>query len=333
MKKGIFTSLFVLTLAFSGQVYSYQYLNGSTFVFSDLLIWRLREGSAENWAQVITIPKGISQSAKLVDAPFKWNAGIRAGIGYNHCNGWDAVLYYTGYQTTGTNHATGSVFSAFLGNFFANNTNGQNFGPFYHDASIDWKFYFNTVDLEFGHTFKIDQRLNLRPFLGIKTAIINQDIHTHWHQPSTTILGIPIPITTFSSATENLKNDFWGIGPSIGLNTTWPIYKVSKGSFNIFGNVSGALLWGYWKFKDVYRNNTPASIAINLNNINGAATMARGMLGIEWASYFSKTSINIRLSYEAQVWFNQMQYYSFNMGRLNNLMSLQGGVLDFCFNI
>jgi hypothetical protein len=27
-----------------------------------------------------------------------------------------------------------------------------------------------------------------------------------------------------------------------------------------------------------------------------------------------------------------MQFYSFNVGRLNNLMSLQGGILELCVN-
>lgn len=331
LKKGIFLSLFILTIAFTSQLYGYQYTKGSTFVFSDLLFWRVREGSAENWAQVIT-PKGAHQSAKLVDAPFDWNTGFRVGVGYNSCHDWDAVLYYTGFQTKGVNQATGDVFSAFLGNFFANNTDGASFGPHYRNAHIQWKFFFNTVDLELGQTFKINQILNLRPFIGLKTAFINQDIDTNWQNPSTTISEVSIPITTFTSATENLKNNFWGIGPSLGLNTTWPIYKISKGAFNIFGNFSGALLWGHWSFKDRYKNNTPSSISINVSNINGAATMARALMGVGWDGYLSWADINVRLGYEAQVWFNQMQYYSFNMGRLNNLMSLQGGVLDFCFN-
>jgi len=30
------------------------------------------------------------------------------------------------------------------------------------------------------------------------------------------------------------------------------------------------------------------------------------------------------------VWLNQMQFYSYNMGRLNNLMSLHGVTFELC---
>lgn len=316
--------IFILFLAFTTQLHSYQYRKDATFAFADLLVWRLREGGADNWAQMIT-PAGTYRTAKIVNVPFNWHAGFRIGVGYNSCcDDYDAILYYTNYSTDGVNQATADVFSAFLGNFFVNNTAGANFGPTYHDASIHWKFWFNTVDLELGHTFKIDPILKLRPFIGLKTAFINQDINTNWQNPTTP--------TTFTSASEDLKNDFWGIGPSIGINTTWPIYTVPQNSLDIFGNFSGALLWGHWHFKDLYTNNTPTSIAINSSNINGASPMARALLGIQYAGYISRAHMTIRLGYEAQVWFNQLQFYSLNMGRLNNLMSLQGGILDFCVN-
>lgn len=318
-------------MASTSPSYAYQYKKGSTFAFTDLLVWRVREGGSENWAQYIG-PKGTSQTINLYEAPFNWNTGFRVGLGYNSPDElWDSVLYWTSYQTKSTNTASGNIYSSYVGNFFANNTNGVNFGPYYRNASIQWRFFYNTVDVELGRNFKIDNVLTLHPFVGIKTAIINQNIDTNWQTPFTTFLDIPIPITSFSSATESLKNDFSGVGPSIGLNTTWPLFKGQKNSFNLIGNFSGALLWGHWSFNELYQNNTPYSATVNVSSVNGASPMARALMGLEWASQFSKVDLNVRLGYEAQVWFNQVQFYSLNMGRLNGLMSLQGGVLDFTF--
>lgn len=316
--------IFIFLLTFTSQLYAYQFTDGSASVFAELLIWKLREGSADNWAQNIS-PSGLYQTVKLFEVPFNWKPGVRIGLDYNCNDVWDSVLYYTRYETNAVNHATGIIYSAFLGNFYINNTNGGDFGPHYRAGGVQWKFLFNTVDLELGHTFKIDQILKLRPFLGLKTAFINQDIHTNWQDP--------INAAGFTSAIENLKNDFWGIGPAIGLNTTWSIYKDPRYSFNLLGNFSGALLWGHWRFNQYYENNTPATVTVYNNNITGAATMARGILGIEWVGCLSKTDIAVRLGYEAQIWFNQLQYYSYNMGKLNNLMSLQGGVLNFAINL
>ncbi|MBN9288703.1 MAG: hypothetical protein BGO43_08700 [Gammaproteobacteria bacterium 39-13] len=323
MKKG---TLFFLLLA-TGQASAYQVVDGRNFIFSELLVWKLREGSAENWAQTIS-PAGTTRSAFLHDAPFPWDAGFRFGIGRESsdhlCN---SALTYTHYQTTGLRDIStifGGIDSAFTGNFFANNPSGTGFGPNYHHAEIDWKFLFNTFDLSLSYKIDIDSILIIRPILGIKAAVINQTLNSHWLNPTVA--------TTFSEATETLKNNFWGIGPSIGLESIWPIYRRAVASLNLSGKLSTAILAGRWSFEDNYLNGTPTSVTVNMDNIYGATTMASAFIGLEWVGEFSNINMMAQLGYEAQVWFNQLQYYSFNMGKLNHLMSLQGGVLDFYVN-
>lgn len=325
MKKGIFLFLMI----FASPLYSngYQSVDDDLYLISEVLLWKFKESSADGWAQEIT-PTGIHQRVKLWTVPFKWKAGLRLGIGYNSCaDDWNASFTSTWYQTKGVRQAavsTGGLYSPFLGNFFVNNTDGANFGPNYRKAGIQWKVLFNMSDIEVGRTFYIDQFLKLCPFLGIKGGVINQNINSSWQHPTVT--------TTFTSATEKLKNNFWGVGPSLGVNTTWSIYQASKSSLNIIGNFSGAILWGHWRFRNLYQNNTPASVAVHLLPVNGASPMTRAMLGLEWVGCVSSgAKLAIRLGYEAQVWFNQVQYYALSAGRLNNQLSLQGGVLGFTF--
>lgn len=303
-------------------------MDGSTFVYSDLLIWTLKEGSAENWAQEIS-PSGSQQTINVLSAPFNWNAGVRLGVGYDSNDRiWDTVASYTWFNANASSSASvtsGGIYSPYLGNFFVNNTNGASYGPNYYNASVNWKLKFNIFDLELGHKFKVDQFLMFRPFIGLKGGFIYQNINTFWQNPTIA--------TTFRTATEQLKNDFAGIGPSLGVNSTWQIYNTTKTSFNFIGNVSGAILWGHWRFKDIYTNNANTTVAIQTSNIKGASPMARGLIGIEWSNAVGNSCVSIRLGYEAQIWFNQIQYYSYNMGRLNNLMSLQGGVLGFSINL
>lgn len=301
---------------------------GHTFAFAELLYWQMREGSSENWSQDIT-PKGATQSTTLYDAPFDFNPGFRIGVGYEApSHAWNTVLSYTNYQNKAENHASGDIYSAYLGNYFANNTNGANFGPFYDSANLDWDFSFQTIDIELGRRFIIDKILTVRPFVGLKTAFIDQVIDSHWYGPKTTdIFGTIIPITTFSQAREKITQNFWGVGPSLGLDTTWPVYQSLHQYFSLIGNLSGAVMWGHWSFSDTYENNTPVTISVNSTDFSGAETMARGILGVEWGSQMSRIDLKVRLSYEAQVWFEQMQYYNYNMGRLSNLMSLQGANL------
>ncbi|PQO42431.1 Lpg1974 family pore-forming outer membrane protein [Blastopirellula marina] len=308
--------------------------------FAELLTLKLTQGSAENWAQEIT-PLGTGSlfgTANLVDAPFGWNAGVRAGFDRTWPQEDSRVsLYYTYFGTQATNQAAGQVYSAFLGNFFADNPDGTGFGPNYRSASVDWDVQFHTIDLEFQRTYVISPALTLRPFIGVKSGIIRQHIDSKWNGP----IDSSSHIYLFNSATETLSQDFWGIGPSIGVNASIPLSVTSDHSLTAYFNPSGSLMYGNWEFSEVYQTDgltsttilTPSTIAINNDPIHGAATMLRLALGLEWERPGQFITTRVRLGYEAQVWLNQMQFYSYNMGRLNNLMSLQGGVLEvgFCF--
>ena len=311
-----------------------------TYLFADALFWTVREGGADNWAQVIT-PKGLLGSyvgtATLVDAPFDWNTGFRVGVGHQRVGDEvDATVYYTNFKTKATSQAAGEVYSAFLGNFYVDNTDGDSFGPHYRSASIRWDFDFHTIDLEVRRSFTIAPNLVVRPFVGLKAAIISQSLSSNWRQPIDTSEKTYL----FNSATENLKQDFWGIGPSLGVTLEMPLSTRPRYSLKLFGTPSGSLMFGHWTFRDVYTNDgptsttvpTPTSIAINTSPITGAATMVSGVMGIQWTQYFSRATTTVRVGYEAQVWLNQMQFYSYNMGRLNNLTSLHGGILELCIN-
>ncbi len=323
MKKGILLSLLLL----SSQAYSYQFNDGNNFVLAELLVWKLREVGNEDWAQTIS-PSGITQSAKLINAPFQWDPGFKVGIGRISCNDiWDASLVYTHFDTKGSrsvNAPSGGVYSGFDGNFFVNNPDGNDFGPNYKNAGIDWKFYYDTFDLIAGFTFPIDSVLILKPTFGLKGAIIHQTLYSQWENPT-------VP-TTFTTGKETLKQNFWGIGPTIGLETIWPIKKVCHTALNLFGNITGGILAGKWEFSENYLNTTPTSVTVNLDNLVSASTLATGIVGLEWIGNYQDMNIIVQLGYEAQVWFNHVQYYSFSMGRLDTLMSLQGGVLDLYVN-
>ncbi|MDR3624097.1 MAG: Lpg1974 family pore-forming outer membrane protein [Chlamydiales bacterium] len=295
-------------------------------VFADLLVWNATESGADNWAQVFST-SGFSPTIDVLDVAFDWNPGIRLGLNWDMgYDGWDTQFFYTWFCTHGYDQdmapAGGYVASSFIGNFFANNSGGTGLsGPKYQSANIKWSLYFSIFDWELGRNFQVANILTLRPFIGLKGGWINQRIDSNWQNPIDTT-------PSFTSAVENLKNDFWGIGPSLGLNTKWDLGS----SFHFFGDFSGALLWGHWTFADLYQNNVPESVTVNLSNINGVAPMTRAFMGFGWQKCWSGSRICMRLGYEMQFWLNQLQYYVYNTARLNNQLSFQGGVFDFCYD-
>ena len=210
----------------------------SPYIFADALFWTVREGAADNWAQEITpnSPAGTpSGTATIVPATFAWNAGFRVGVGYQRGeDDYDTSFYFTNFTTRATSQAAGEVYSAYLANFYVSNPDGNDFGPHYQSASMRWNFGFHTLDYEVGRKYAVDRTLTLRPFVGLKAAVINQLIFSTWQNPIDTSTQTYL----FTSATENLKQEFWGIGPSLGVTLTMPLYTHPRYTLKFFGTPS-----------------------------------------------------------------------------------------------
>ena len=326
--------ILVLLLFVSSHVFGFEYTKNSTSVFAELLYWQISEVGNDNWGQILG-PAAVNQSIQFLTVPFHWDPGVRVGAAYHGSDdNWDTVFYYTWYQTQATNQAsttTGKLHSSYSGNFYANNINGNGIsGPYYHNASIKWNFLLNNIDWELGRSFNIQNRYKIRPFVGLKAAFIDQSIHTKWQDPYDPLFDYPID--AFSLAVENVTNNFWGVGPSFGFNTSWNFIETPKNSIGLFGDFSGAFLWGGWQIRDVYQNNTPVTITTQNNVQSSTVTMAKSLVGLSWKGAIQNANLVFRLGYEGQVWLNQLKFYSFDGGRQNSTLYIQGGVLDVCIH-
>jgi hypothetical protein len=304
-----------------------------SYAFVDALVWNARQSNATNWGQVLT-PLALNERIIFLEAPFKYKPGVRAGFGYTSpLKPWDVVFYYTGYQTNAQNQVStnsSEVHSAFSSNFYANNPQGNGIsGPFYRRAGIKWDITYNTLDLELGRSLAVDSWLVLRPLIGLRAATINQTINSNWHEPfepTTSKTKEPTPITTFNFATERITNDFKGLGPSIGLDTTWNFYNSPKQTLSLLGKASAAFLWSHWNFSDVYQNQVQR-ISTQSDALWSCAWMTKLFLGLDASTVHAHARWNLRLGYEIQAWFNQLQYYSFDMGKTNDTLFLQGALV------
>ncbi len=316
--------IWMLLTAFAADAHAVTSHKQPTFGFVDVLIWQVRESGADNWGQLAT---GTSSHTlyNVLDAPFDWNTGVRLGVGHEFNQGaFDVILAYTHYQGTATSQASGTVISSFDGNYFVNNLNGAGLDKPYQSANIRYQLFYNTLDLNLGRNYQINSFLQFHPYVGLKAASINQNIYSNWYNP--------IPATNFTAGTEDLKNDFSGVGPALGVDSNWAIYTGTNQSFDLVGNLVGGLLYGHTTFSDIYSNNQPITIVVHNDSVNGVSPMVGGLLGLQWNTQFAKSDCSIRLGYEAQVWFNQVQFYSLNLGKIIRPVSLQGGNVEFRFN-
>ncbi len=299
-------------------------------VIADVLVWCAKESATENWAQLFrsTAVQAPNVDIDILQVSFGWDVGFRVGVDYGMAHDrWDTSLVYTWFRTEGKDHAStsgGEIVSAFFGNIFVGNPDALGLtGATYHNASIKWKINFNIFDWELGRSYWVSSGLALRPFMGLKGGWIDQRIDSTWLNPlaSARVLNP----SALGVATENLKNDFWGLGPCVGLNTKWKLGDFNRHVFSLFGDFSGAIMWGHWTFGDVYKNELPLEVSVVNAELNGGASMLRTFTGFAWdVNFFS-----LRLGYEMQFWLDQLQFYSSPMGRLSHELTLQGGSIDF----
>jgi len=296
-------------------------------VWANVFLWTARESGSDCWAEVITT-QGSASSNRLEQVNFGWDPGFRAGVGYGMRPGhWDAQASYTWFHTRGTDSVSslaGTVHSAFLGNFYIDNAQGNGLsGPAYQKAGIDWAIRFNMFDWELGRSFQIGESLVLRPFAGAKGGWIHQSIASKWENPDLTgsFAGSP----AYSVGVEKLNNNFWGIGPQGGVHSEWMLFSGENQAVCLFGDFSGAMMWGHWSFGDLFSNDVSQRVVVDFASVNSGATMIRSFMGFGW----DWRSVSLKVGYETQFWLDQLQFYSFTAGRLDNTLTLQGGTLAF----
>lgn len=305
---------------------------GQLAVFEDLLYWHASQQTTSDWAYQFSLvdPNVFKYSPtqgtyfKEPNVYFGWSPGLRVGIQYSPQNFFDTKLYWTHFSTKTNDSITAPSGQVLLPEFF----NGFTSSYLYNAAQLNWRLEMNTIDAEISHLFYPLDSFTLRPSVGVKGGTINQTIHSSWQMQ---FLGDQV-----YSATENLKNDFFGLGPSLGLDSLWNLYK----GIHIRSDFKTALLWGHWHVQDTYHR--PGSLfiiipipeaTIHSNTSNSLGTfMASYFLGLEW-TFQAKTSVTLKVGYEMQFWSNQLRLPVFQALPIHGDLTLQGGTCGIHINL
>ncbi len=289
-------------------------------VFADALYWYTSETA--DWS-VVHAPSGNTEKVTFNTIGFDWNPGFRVGIGYNmHHDGWDTQFYYTWFQARTTEHARGAadtVQMAFIGGKVSD-------VGYFDKGELKWNLRMNMFDWDLGRQFYVSKALILRPLIGLKGGWIKQSIHTEWEK-HISILGIPVPV----SAEDNLKNNFWGVGPKGGINTKWIFAKSHCAFYSLFGDFAASFMWGHWTFKDKYQD-TLFTTVLNKSGRNRTlgAVVVQGFMGLGFDLNFDKdrSHFAMKLGYEVQDWFNQYQVFDNATGTQSKDLVFQGLTFD-----
>jgi hypothetical protein len=266
------------------------------WVDAEVLYWKASEDDLDfaiGSKSTTTIEDGSIRSPH-----FLWDWGFRLGAGYKVPHDqWDLYIGYTYVHTHahGSLHRfEGAVFPTWMAAFASN-------GTFASSAQAHLHANVNVVDLELGRTCTTSSWLTLRPFIGVRGLLIDQDYKITYAG------GTVAPGDRYKN---DLDIDFWGVGLRMGIDSLWGLGK----GFSLYGNGAISLLSGHWSDdqfeKFVVTENTFVDLEDNHSNVVPTAEAA---LGIQWDYMFHRNRYHfgMKFGWEFNVFFDQNRLIRF----------------------
>jgi hypothetical protein len=303
--------MFLCTLLQAGQVKA-QEASSSTpchkgiNIYGDFIYWKVVQDQLQYAA---LSPEGIqgfnvqSTNGKntytILDPRFEYKPGFRLGLGYESpCSNWDVQSVWT-HLTQGVSSSVKdnqnalvpvAVPVATLLGSFDDQLSGS------RQAKSRWDFKYDTIDIELGWSCCLGQRLSARPFLGLKVAAIRQEQNIKYLGFS--INDVPATIKT------NRKNNFYGVGPSIGFDASWEICQ----DLYLKSSLCGAFVYGRFHASDNPHIEIPGqtlTVLMKNNKKNRLHPTVDFDIGVDSNMCLcNKYQINVGLFYSLQYWWN-----------------------------
>jgi hypothetical protein len=295
------------------------------WVDGEVLFWKSNVGSLDYGT---TSGSSTSIHHGHVKHPeFDWDWGIRLGLGYKLPHDkWDVFVNYTYVHGRAHGHAGGSddvVFPTWASNF------GRVAGPFFaNSAHAHWDMNLNMGDIELGRTCFAGKWLTIRPFLGVRGLVIDQDYSVAYKGGT---------VAPSDKDKVHMDTDYWGVGIRMGANTLWGLGK----GVSIYGNGSVSLLSSDF---DVHEHERLEKSNIRLmdmeRGVDNVVVTADLAMGVQWDYLFSKDRYHFgfKFGWEFNMFFNQNQLFNFlehNPGAIqfrNDDLSFEGVTLGFRFD-
>ena len=289
-------------------------------LFGSFLHWQATE--PVDWV-LDTNRLPINQFVAYETITFDAAPGFRVGFG--HQGEWNTEFYYTRAHFSSVESASGNLTPAFLGGKSALSDEPKSTLPYFDHGHVETKIDYNVLDWDLGKPFNLGESLRLRPVIGLRAAWIRQRFDSAFQ-------GDWPDDNLSKNMTEHMKNDFWGIGPKIGIENAWNAWRGEKCEIHCFVNFYTAYLLGHWSIRDVthltsiHNSSTATSTrVIPIDGRNFGAVTFQAMIGIElkcgpWLA---------TVGYELNDWLNQCQIFDDATGPHNNDLILQGLTVNF----
>ena len=287
------------------------------FLTLDFLYWSAQNRGfpwgAKNNDNTTSLPTDTSTLHINTD----WDPGFKLGIGWDTLHDyWDILAKWNYYYNHSKDSASapdaildpagtgpfGGIFS------FA----GFNAGVVYKDSKVQWRLKYNMFDLEIGRVFYISNNLSLRTHAGARGGWLNQVFRISYSDAL-----LEGPGNLLRDDVFHANNDFWGIGPRVGIDGDWHLGS----GFSVFGNIAAALLYGKFNLHEKERfllganwPDFPHLVPGIFNDLVGIkhsftelTPNIQLLIGLAWSKCFNsdKTFFSIKAGWETNYWWNQ----------------------------
>jgi len=287
-------------------------------VFAEFLSWKATE--PVDWV-LNTNRNPADQYVTYETLSYDFAPGLR--IGGRTGDEWETTFTYTHFQTSTSAAAAGDLTGAFLGGKLSQPPQPK---LYFDTGQIDAGIRYNMFDLDLGKRYRPADALMMRPIVGLRSGWIHQSF-TSRLQAQYSDNNLPV----HKSIVEEMENNFWGVGPKVGIENSLNLWRSEACEVNGLLNFSAAYLWGQWQISDVTGSSTVT------NGVDSRSTQVIGVPDRDFGAlaFQAVLGLNVKyrdwsatVGYEINDWLNQCQIFDDATGPHNNDLILQGLTLN-----
>ncbi|MBS0649379.1 MAG: hypothetical protein JSS10_09180 [Verrucomicrobia bacterium] len=234
------------------------------------------------------------------------NFGYRLGTGYIFSKRkWDVAVNWTHFNTDA--HQKRSTHHDISRGMFPLWSLADDILPYdwVEEAEMHWELDLNLVDLDFGYALDWGKLFFLRPYAGLRSAWIDQDFDVSY-SGGIFVNGLNLPALESSCGPDkvHMKNNFWGLGPQLGIE---PQMTLGKG-WRIYGNACGTLEYGVFSLRQKETYLETARYHRHRHPWRFRWIIDAGA-GILWKTYCAsdRLALTFKLGWEYHIFFDQME--------------------------
>ena len=211
---------------------------------------------------------------------FDWDWGVRLGLGYKlPYDKWDIFINYTyvhAHADGSASKSDGAIFPQWQALF------GLSSPVYATHARAHWDANVNIGDIELGRDCFVAKWLSIRPFMGVRGLVINQDYDVQYRG------GTSVPAGDRDNV--SLDTDFWGVGLRMGFDSLWGL----GAGWSIYGNGAASLLSGHFDIhqEEQLREADLRKVGLS-NDVDNVVVAAELALGIQWDYLFRETGTTL----------------------------------------